>query len=63
MSDVCRIKFGSMLAKTRNYHETTSGPRLMICGAIRIICYAESDGNCPAAQNQTKTTENYQNMI
>ena len=32
----------------------------MIFGAIRIIFYAESDGNGPAAQNLTETTENGQ---
>ena len=36
------------------------GPRLMIFGAIRIISYAESDGNGPAAQNLAESTENGQ---
>ena len=36
------------------------GPRLMIFPEVRIIFYAESDGNGPGAQNQRKRTENEQ---
>ena len=36
------------------------GPRLMIFPEVRIIFYAESDGNGPAAQNQPKSNENNQ---